>query len=535
MRNSRSTTRRFASRRQARLRVVMSVAVLCALGGGLASTDSLLASGNVTSATAPLATSLLPTAGVPAVTAASDPDSVELGVKFAPDVDGYATGLRFYKGATNLGTHVGTLWSSTGTVLARLTFTGESASGWQVATFPTPVALSTTQQYVVSYHAPLGHYAYTYHYFDNRTDNGALHAFSAAEANGNGVYSYGTTPAFPTFAAPSAANYWVDVTFGTTTTAPTTVSTAAPTTTVAPAPTTTTIKAATTTTTVPAKTGFPDASNTGVPAGVVLSGYTGSMTITSCGAVIDSKVVNGDLTILAGNGTRSAATPCVTIRNSLIKGEVHNGYAGQGHGPLVLTDDEIAVPIPNNGASAALDEANFYGWRLNIHNARSNVMCDGFCGLHDSFVHDNYYVNSAHMGGFLTNGNYGNPILLDHNTIHCDIVNPAAANNNGGCSGDMNFFGDFSAISNITATNNQLIGSSDPSYCAYTGANQSAKPYPVGTNIVWKNNVWQRGVTGKCGWAGAVFDWQNNSGNDWCSNTWDDGTAVLPGVPCVKP
>ena len=42
--------------------------------------------------------------------------------------------LRFYKGTTNTGTHVGHLWSRTGTMLAEATFTGETARGWQQVT-----------------------------------------------------------------------------------------------------------------------------------------------------------------------------------------------------------------------------------------------------------------------------------------------------------------------------------------------------------------------------------------------------------------
>ena len=65
--------------------------------------------------------------------------AVELGVKFRADRAGTATGVRFYKAAANTGTHTGSLWSATGTRLAQVTFTNETASGWQAATFSTPV------------------------------------------------------------------------------------------------------------------------------------------------------------------------------------------------------------------------------------------------------------------------------------------------------------------------------------------------------------------------------------------------------------
>ena len=57
----------------------------------------------------------------PANAVASDSSSVELGVQFSSSVNGFVTGVRFYKGGTaNGGTHVGRLWSASGTLLARL-------------------------------------------------------------------------------------------------------------------------------------------------------------------------------------------------------------------------------------------------------------------------------------------------------------------------------------------------------------------------------------------------------------------------------
>src|SRR5262249_45163148 len=46
----------------------------------------------------------------------NDTSPVELGLKFRSDVSGSITGVRFYKGgASNGGTHVGHLWTSSGT------------------------------------------------------------------------------------------------------------------------------------------------------------------------------------------------------------------------------------------------------------------------------------------------------------------------------------------------------------------------------------------------------------------------------------
>ena len=104
-------------------------------------------------------------AATPANPSANDSAAVELGVKFESSTAGYVTGIRFYKGSGNTGTHVGHLWTSTGTLLATATFTGETATGWQQVTFANPVAIAANTVYVASYYAPNGGYAADSGYF----------------------------------------------------------------------------------------------------------------------------------------------------------------------------------------------------------------------------------------------------------------------------------------------------------------------------------------------------------------------------------
>jgi len=150
--------------------------------------------------------SLLPTSATPA--ASSDTSSVELGVKFTADVGGYVSAIKFYKPSTDTGTHVASLWTSAGSLIAQGTFTNETASGWQTFTFPTPVPVSANTVYVASYHAPSGNYPATAGFFTQADDVWPLHA----PAGSNGVYSYGSSSVFPTQTF-NAANYWVDVVY----------------------------------------------------------------------------------------------------------------------------------------------------------------------------------------------------------------------------------------------------------------------------------------------------------------------------------
>ena len=160
--------------------------------------------------------SIWPATAQPSVASANDASSVNVGVKFTSDTSGSITGIRFYKGAANTGTHIGSLWSSTGTLLSQVTFTGESTAGWQQANFPAPIAVTAGTTYVASYLAPHGGYSVNSNGFSNAgVDNPPLHALQSAANNGNGVYLYKSSSAFPN-ATFKASNYWVDVVFTTT-------------------------------------------------------------------------------------------------------------------------------------------------------------------------------------------------------------------------------------------------------------------------------------------------------------------------------
>jgi hypothetical protein len=151
----------------------------------------------------------------PSTVDAGDGNAVNLGMAFTSDTNGFITGARFYKASANTGTHVANLWSASGTLLAQATFTGETASGWQSVSFSSPVAVTAGTTYVVSYYAPNGHYSVGSG-LANQVNAPPLYALaSAAAPNGNGVFTYGSAPAFPN-GTYNAGNYYVDPVFSTT-------------------------------------------------------------------------------------------------------------------------------------------------------------------------------------------------------------------------------------------------------------------------------------------------------------------------------
>ena len=142
-----------------------------------------------------------------------DGSSIEVGVKFRSDYNGYISGIRFYKASNNTGTHVGNLWSSTGSLLATATFSNESASGWQQVNFSVPIAITANTTYVASYFAPLGHYSADPSFFATTgVDNPPVHLLQNGVDGPDGIYSYSSVSAFPSSTF-NSTNYWVDVVY----------------------------------------------------------------------------------------------------------------------------------------------------------------------------------------------------------------------------------------------------------------------------------------------------------------------------------
>lgn len=293
--------------------------------------------------------------------------------------------------------------------------------------------------------------------------------------------------------------------------------TQSPTSTPTPTETPTTPTPTSTPTTQPPTTGFPDASNTGVPAGVTLSAYTGPCTITSS-ATIDRK----DVAAKCGEMIVRGAGVQLTITNSKLP-RVENTTAGQ-FATISITDSDVSSPTWYEGV---IWGANFTVTRADITGGQHSVHCDqGNCTIVASWLHDQFEdpARSFHNNAFLSNG--GSGYTLKGNTLACTAD---LNSNGGGCTADVSLFGDFSKVSNVLVEGNLLKANARSiSFCAYGGYSPS-KPYPVATQIRFVDNVFERGTNGKCGVYGPVTSFQSTAtGNVWSGNVWSDGGAVNP-------
>ena len=464
---------------------------------------------------------VLPTAGAstvtsifandvrPALAADTDHASVELGVKFSPQISGRVTAIKYFQGSAALDVSRATLWAADGSVLARTSFSTSDRIGWRTVPLDKPVDLTVGKTYVASYHADRGAYpSIGRDLASGRTQNGFRLPANA------GVYKYGSASDFPT-STYSGANYLADVVYESDEPiAPTPTATAPP----QPAPSAPQASATATTggTKVLGRT-FPSAANTGVPAGTTLSTYTGPCTIQTDDVVIDAKTVNCDLRILAQG---------IKITRSVVNGTIYSDPQ-YFNGSFTVTDSEIRAP---QAAATGIGDANFVATRVEVTGGSRSINCYLNCTVQQSFVHGQYTDKRGidHESGI----RMGSGSVLRGNTIGCTApdVPPDA-----GCSAAITGYGDFDTVEKNTIEGNLILAGSG-GYCVY-GGSTTGKPFSAGVNnIKFIDNIWQRGTSmgdgGRgyvCGWWGPITSFDSHApGNVWSNNLYDDGTPVPP-------
>jgi hypothetical protein len=288
---------------------------------------------------------------------------------------------------------------------------------------------------------------------------------------------------------------------------------------------------------------FPGPDNTGPNAAEsTMAAYTGPCTINTANVVIDSKVVKCS-PLVVGSGASG-----LVIKNSYVKGGI---IQTSGSASFTIRDSLLnnAVPYPaaSTGAPAGLYACgdpnnattlcgvgykNFTILRSEIINSIRAAYCESNCLVQDSYFHGTNMwpdrTNLSHASSMRVEQNS----TVTHNTLSCDYTGPFP-NGEIGCSADITGYPDFAPIKNNTISNNLLMANPGGlAYCAY-GGGTGGKPFsndPTNaTNIVYRDNVFQKGANGKCGEWGPITDFiPGRTGNVWSGNVWDDGTSVPP-------
>jgi len=134
-------------------------------------------------------------------------------------------------------------------------------------------------------------------------------------------------------------------------------------------------------TNTPPPVGFPNASNTG-PSGTLTSS-TGDLVITTIGTVIQNRLINGCVEVLANN---------VTIRNSHIRcNSVDSAYGVryiEGHSGLLIEDSivECVNGIAGAGGLATVSQVTMR--RSEVFGCENNVWIENDVLLEDNYIHD---------------------------------------------------------------------------------------------------------------------------------------------------
>jgi hypothetical protein len=230
--------------------------------------------------------------------------------------------------------------------------------------------------------------------------------------------------------------------------------------------------------------GWPDASNTGVPAGTVLT-PSGGMTVTTAGAVIDARDISGSVTVNAPN---------VTIRNSRIRGNEFMLIRSNSTG-LIVEDSEF-VNQSAAGQPKCHNAIGFGGYTVRrseltgCENAAD--MGGGNVTFEDNYVHDLDMVGPSHVFGNagphtdgIQMGEGASNILIRHNW-----VDPTPGS--GATSAIIMYTGSGTPNSNVRIENNHLDGRG-ASYAIYAPRRQT-------TNIFINRNQMLKGY----GYTGCV-------------------------------
>ena len=267
---------------------------------------------------------------------------------------------------------------------------------------------------------------------------------------------------------------------------------------------------------------WPGAPNTGPDAPESsMSAYSGPCKITAANTTIDSKVIRCDITVAASG---------LVIKNSYVHGSV---LQEDGSPSFTVQDSLINGASPYACINCGVGNRNFTVLRTEIVGTNRGAYCEHSCLIQDSWIHGTNLEpvpsNQAHASAVRVEQH----TTLKHNALSCDYTGPFP-NDEIGCSADMSGYADFAPIHDNTIDGNLFMANNaGTGFCAY-GAGTSGKPYSGdssnATNIVFRNNVFQRGANGKCGTYGPITDFiVGRSGNAWSNNTWDNGGTVNPG------
>lgn len=243
----------------------------------------------------------------------------------------------------------------------------------------------------------------------------------------------------------------------------------------------------------PSLGGYPDETNTGVPAGVALTNYSGTMHITTNGAVVQNYNIAGAIVVDASN---------VTIRNCRItSGDYYPvRWYDDEHTGLLVEDSEIIGT--SDSVTAGLSFANYTARRVFVTGCADGFKANANVLIEDCYVTGLWTTADSHNDGVQTTG--GSSVTLRHNTFKLG--------NQPGISAVVQVGNEWGANSDWLIENNLIDGGG-------WSINASNNP-AMNPNFRIINNRFTRRAGYGPGGVG---------GNVWSGNIYDDDGTVVTG------
>ena len=251
----------------------------------------------------------------------------------------------------------------------------------------------------------------------------------------------------------------------------------------------------------------PTATNTGVPAGFVLTPVNGDMTVTQDGTTIDGKDINGFLIIAASN---------VRVTRSIVRGHAtpytqNTGVIRINSGTNILIEDvEVAVAAPSATVDGMWGD-HFVGRRLNIHGGVDGLKAGSNTTLECSYIHDQaYFASDPNQGGGPTHNDAIQ--ILEGTGIHIAGNQLVAAKDQNAA---IQITQDFGAVGDLHIESNWADGGGCTFNISHKGAASLAGVHVIG-NRFGRNSFFD------CPILKSTQTTLELSGNVWD----DDGTTV---------
>ena len=237
--------------------------------------------------------------------------------------------------------------------------------------------------------------------------------------------------------------------------------------------------------------GFPDATDTGVSAGVTLKAYNGTLVINTPGVVISGLDIHGSVIINADNVTLK---DCRITTNDFWGVSVGGGGSSTGGTGCIIENCEINGLGTGTGATAIVGGGTFLA--NNIYGFENGIMIDQSNTLvQDNYIHDLKGLGDPHYDGIAMHGGGFSNITIRHNTVINQNTQTSA----------LYITNDFGSITNVIVDNNKLIGGG---YTVYS--DEKASKSGQITGVQFTNNYLSKGYYGFADITNNTVVWQGN-------------------------